>query len=152
MSAFYEEDGICFSYPSNWTLEREESESGWTILLQSPGTAFVTITLDSDMPPVEQVAQETLDTLRGDYPDLEAEAVVETLAGQMAIGHDIQFFSLDLTNTCYTRSFYCDMGTVLVLSQTNDLELEEIEPIFRAIWGSLTVEDSPDLEEGQESP
>jgi len=141
MTAIYEEDGIRFSYPSTWTVEREESESGWTVLLQSPGTAFVTITLASDMPAVEQVSQESLDALREDYPALEAEAVVDKLAGQMAIGHNIQFFALDLTNTCFTRTFYCDQGTVLVLSQTNDLELDEVEPIFRAIWASLTVEE-----------
>jgi len=141
MTAIYEEDGIRFSYPSTWTVEREESASGWTVLLQSPGTAFVTITLSSDMPDVERMSRETLDALRADYPALEAEAVVEKLAGQMAIGHNIQFFALDLTNTCFTRSFYCDQGTVLVLSQTNDLELDEVEPIFRAIWASLTIEE-----------
>lgn len=141
MNEDYEEDGIRFRYPSNWTLEREESDSGWTILLQSPGTAFVTITLDMDMPPIEQVAQETLDTLKSEYPALEAETALENMAGQMAIGHNIEFFSLDLTNTCFTRSFYSDQGTVLVLAQTNDLELDEAEPIFRAIWASLKTEE-----------
>ena len=33
----------------------------------------------------------------------------------MAVGHDINFFSLDLTNTCWTRSLYGDRGTLLVL-------------------------------------
>lgn len=142
MNEEYEEDGIRFRYPSTWKPEREESENGWTVLLQSPGTAFVTVTLDMEMPPVEQVAQEALNTLKEDYPALEAEMAVETIAGQMALGHNIQFFSLDLTNTCYTRSFYCDQGTVLILAQTNDLELEEVEQIFRAIWASLTVEEA----------
>jgi len=140
MTESYEEDGIRFRYPASWTLEREESGSGWTVLLQSPGTAFVTITLDGEMPAIEQVIQEALGTLQGEYPALEAEPAVSRLAGQMAIGHDIQFFALDLTNTCFMRCFYCEPGTVLVLSQTNDLELEEVEPIFRAIWASLEVE------------
>ncbi len=141
MTEVYEEDGIRFRYPASWKLEREENDSGWTVLLQSPGTAFVTITLDRDMPAVEHVAQETLETLKGEYPALEAETTMSTLAGQMAIGHDIQFFAFDLTNTCFTRTFYCDPGTVLVLAQTNDLELDEVEPIFQAIWKSLTVEE-----------
>ncbi len=110
MLAIYEEDGIRFRYPSTWTLEREESETGWTVLLQSPGTAFVTVTLDSEMPVIEQVVEETLATLKADYPALEAETAVGTLAGQMAIGHDIQFFALDLTNTCFTLRFLLRPG------------------------------------------
>ncbi len=141
MTATHEEDGIRFQYPADWKMEREESESGWSVLLQSPGTAFVIITLLEDMPPIEQVLQQTLDTLRDDYPALDFEAGIATLAGQMAIGHDIQFFAFDLTNTCFTRCFQSDQGTVLVLAQTSDLELDEVEPIFRAIWASLSVEE-----------
>ena len=59
----------------------------------------------------------------------------------MAVGHDIQFFSLDLTNTCWTRSIDSAIGTLLVLCQSNDLELEEYEPVLRAICASLTVEE-----------
>ena len=58
----------------------------------------------------------------------------------MAVGHDIQFFSLDLTNTCWTRSFYSARGTVLVMCQTSDLELEKNEPVLRAICASLEAE------------
>jgi hypothetical protein len=140
MSRDYQDDGISFRYPDNWKLEREESADGWTVLLQSPGTAFLTLTCDSSGASTEEIAEATLEALRADYPGLEATPQVDTLAGQMAIGHDIQFFSLDLTNTCWTRSIYSDAGTVLVLCQTNDLELEEYEPVLRAICASLRVE------------
>jgi hypothetical protein len=141
MSQEYHEDGISFHYPDDWKMEREESEDSWTVLLQSPGTAFMTLTCDSSGASAEEVAEAALETLRADYPGLESQPRVDTLAGQMAIGHDIQFFSLDLTNTCWTRSFYSDAGTVLVLCQTNDLELEEYEPVLRAICASLKVEE-----------
>jgi hypothetical protein len=137
----YEQDGISFRYPANWKLEQEESDNGWTVFLQSAGTSFVTITLDTDMPPLEQVLETALETLRSDYPTLEAEACVETLAGQLALGHNIQFFALDLTTTCYTRCFHCEQGTVLVLCQADDLELEESDPAFQAILASLRVEE-----------
>ena len=51
-----------------------------------------------------------------------------------------RFFSLDLTNTCWTRSFYSSEGTVLVLWQVNDLELEHAEPVLKAICSSFRVE------------
>jgi hypothetical protein len=141
MSKQFQEDGISVAYPDDWTLEREEADNGWTVAVQSPGTAFLSVTCDGDRPAPEEVAATVLEALRSDYPGLEARPAVETLAGQMAVGHDVEFFSLDLTNTCWTRSFHSDVGTVLVLCQTSDLELEEYEPVLRAICASLKVEE-----------
>jgi hypothetical protein len=140
MSKHFQEDGISFDYPEGWRLEREEAEDGWTVSVQSPGTAFLTVTFDAQMPDTRAVAEIVLEALRSDYPNLEARPRVEALGGQMAVGHDIDFFSFDLTNTCWTRSLYTDSGTLLVLAQTNDLELEEYEPVLRAICASLKVE------------
>jgi hypothetical protein len=140
MSKQFAEDGVSFTYPDNWRLEREQAEGGWTVSLQSPGTAFLTVTLDADMPDTQEVAETVLEALRSEYPGLEASPRIDTLAGQMAVGHDIQFFSFDLTNSCWTRSLYAGTGTLLVLCQTSDLELEEYEPVLRAICASLKVE------------
>ena len=137
----FEHEGISFRYPDSWKVEQEDGENGWTVLVQGPGTAFVTVTLDTDMPALDEVLETVLEALRADYPSLEAEPCVETVAGQMALGHNIEFFALDLTNTCITRCFHCEQGTVLVLCQAADLELEENEPIFRSIRASLRVEE-----------
>jgi hypothetical protein len=141
MPATFEESGICFHYPENWGLEREDNEDGWTVSLQSPGTAFMMICLREDMPTADQIAETALAALREEYPDLEAEECVESLAGQPAIGHDIRFFSLDLTNSCWTRVFYAPHGTVLVMWQATDIELEENGPILKAICASLRVDE-----------
>ena len=55
------------------------------------------------------------------------------LAGEVAVGHDIEFFSLDLANTVWTRCLYCAAGTLLVYWQMNDLELPTMEPVVRAV-------------------
>lgn len=141
MISEFSSGGIRFAYPENWRLEREDNDEGWTVSIQSPGTAFVMISLRQDMPSVDRMAETALAALREDYPDLEADDCTDSLAGQPAIGHDIRFFSLDLTNTCWTRSFYSPQGTVLVLCQTNDLELEERGPILQAICASMRLED-----------
>jgi len=141
MVAQFEESGIRFKYPENWQLEREESEGGWTVSVQSPETAFFLLCLREDMPETNEVADTALAALREDYPDLEADGCVDTLAGQPAIGHDIRFFSLDLTNTCWIRSFYSAQGTVLLMFQFNDLEIEKNEPVLRAMCASLELED-----------
>src|SRR5262245_47889111 len=141
MPGLFRKDGICFQYPDNWQLTREDAENGWTVSVQSRETAFFMLTYDSQMPDVDQVADTVLDALRTDYPELEADDAVESLAGQPALGHNIRFFSFDLTNTCCTRCLYAETGTVLLMWQTNDLELEAVEPIFKAILGPLRIDD-----------
>ncbi len=100
----FNEDGVFFQYPDNWTLEREEADGGWTASLQSPATAFLVVTLDRTMPEPQRMAETALGALRSEYPTLEADAAVDLLAGETAVGHDIQFFSFDLSNTGWTRS------------------------------------------------
>lgn len=141
MVAEFDEEGIRFKYPENWKLEREDTDSGWTVMVQSPETAFMMISLRLDMPSPDEMIATTLEAMREDYPELEADDSVEALAGQPATGHDIRFFSLDLTNTAWTRSIYCSQGTLLVLCQINDLELEKYEPVLRAMCASLQVDD-----------
>jgi hypothetical protein len=141
MAAEFEESGIRFRYPENWRLEREDNENGWTVCVQSPDTAFLVVTVDEDMPSPETMAQTALEALRTEYNDLEADECMDSVAGQPAFGHDIQFISLDLTNTAWVRSFYSSRGTVLVLWEANDLEIETAQPVLRAICASLEVED-----------
>src|SRR2546428_4591597 len=81
MVAQFEEAGIRFKYPENWRLEREENESGWTVSVHSPETAFLMLCLREDMPRTDEMAETALEALREEYPDLEAEDCVDSLAG-----------------------------------------------------------------------
>jgi hypothetical protein len=137
MPAEFHENGIAFRYPENWALEREEHESGWTVSVQSPDTAFITVTFDGESPDITAMADSALDALRGEYPALETEPKLESIAGQPAVGHDVRFFSFDLTNTAAIRSFRAEEGTVLVLWQFADLEQEKNEPVLKAIAKSI---------------
>jgi hypothetical protein len=137
----FADGGIRFKYPENWQLERENSDTGWSVSVQSPGTAFMLVTLHEDMPSVERVAQTVLAAMQEVYPELEADDCVDSLAGQPAIGHDIRFFSLDLTNSCWTRIAYSARGTLLVMCQTSDLEYHTSEPVLRAMRKSLQLDD-----------
>jgi hypothetical protein len=137
----FSEDGLSFSYPDDWRIEREPGDDGWAVTLQSPGTSFALVRLDRQMPTTEEVAATALEALKEDYPDLEAESAIDMLAGEMAIGHDISFFSLDLAVTCWTRSFYGAAGTVLVLCQFDDLDQEISEPALRGICASMRTEE-----------
>ncbi len=141
MAAQFDDAGIKFLYPENWRLEREDSEEGWTVSVQSPQTAFLLLAVNAALPSVEDMLAATLDAMKAEYKDIEVEECVESVAGLPAVGHNIRFTSLDLTNTCWTRCFYSDAGTVLVLCQCNDLEDEIHESVLRAICASMTVDD-----------
>jgi hypothetical protein len=142
MSAAFAEDGLHFAYPENWELAREDNPSGWTVTLQSPATAFLMVTFDRDMPETELMIETALEAMKGEYEDLEFEPMTESIAGQPATGHDMRFFSLDLTNTCGTRSFYTETGTVLLFWQSADLDLELVESVFKALRASMTIDEA----------
>ncbi len=141
MAAHFNEDGIQFLYPENWEIQREETETGWTIAVQSPETALLVVSLDAEMPEMEEMALAALDALKEEYKDLEADECSDTVAGQPALGYNVRFFSLDLTNTGWIRSLYSGGGTLLLMWQINDLESPRNEPVLRAICHSLKIED-----------
>jgi hypothetical protein len=141
MAQQFHDGAVRFRYPENWTLERQETENGWTVSVQSPDTAFLMLCMREDMPSTNCLCDAALDALKEEYGDIEVESCVESVAGQPAVGHDIHFFAFDLPNSCWTRSFHSPQGTVLLLYQINDLELERNEPVLKAICASLEVED-----------
>jgi hypothetical protein len=139
MAARFSDLGVTFLYPENWRLEREEIENGWLVTLQSPATSFMMVCVRHDRPAPERLAESTLEDLRAAYPELEAEPGATRLAGHVARGYDVRFFLFDLTNTCWLRTFRTARATVLVLWQVNDMEMETLEPVLRAIGTSLEV-------------
>jgi hypothetical protein len=141
MPAVFEQDGIRFLYPENWTLERTELEDGWSVTVQSPDTAFFSVTYEIGEADMASPAESALNALQEEYPMCEFDSAVETLAGQPAVGYDVRFYSLDLTNTAWIRSFACEDGCVLVLCEVNDLELDRNGPVLKAICKSLVIED-----------
>ncbi len=141
MSQVFSRSGIRFEYPSNWKLETEESDDGWTASVFSPETAFLMVSFHPNEDDPAHLADTALSAIRESYPDLESETVVETIAGMPSVGHDVDFFAFDLTNTCWIRSFAVDEGCVLLMCQCTDEELAGNGLILQAIRASLTIED-----------
>lgn len=141
MNRTFERSGVTFRYPDNWKLETEEAGDGWTVSLQSPETAFLLVSLRPDAVGAGQVADEALAVLTGEYPDLDAEPVVESLAGLPAVGHDIDFLTLDTAIAGWSRCIDTTAGPLLVLWQTSEYDRERTEPVLRAITASLRIED-----------
>jgi len=141
MLATFEGAGLRFAYPADWSLEEDVSDGTLSVTVQSPQTAFLFLSVHPRETEVEAVLEATLSALRDDYPDLESEEVCERIAGRPARGLDIDFFSMDLTNTCQVRSFQTDRNTVLLLCQSTDSELDYAEPLFQAMRQSFELID-----------
>jgi hypothetical protein len=141
MSQVFDRDGVRFTYPSGWELEFEEEGGSWTASIQGPGTAFMVVSYVPDVDDPSQLVEAALEGLRADYPALEADDAVDTLAGQPAIGADVSFVHFDLTNTCWVRSVASSTGCVLVLAQCTDEEIEDQGERLKGIMGSMTVEE-----------
>ena len=118
----YEGHGVRFAYPSEWQLEESDEDEAATVEVQAPGgLAFALVRSDETGPDPASVADEVLDAMREEYPDLEAAPAMETIAGHHATGYDVEFFSLDITNGASIRSFRTPERTVLVFGQWSDI-------------------------------
>src|SRR4051812_31239941 len=126
MTGTYDDHGIRFRYPADWSVEVTDEDSVTTVALHAPdGLAFGLVTVDDSRPAPITVAEQALEAMREEYPALDASPAEESIGGHRAVGHDVEFISLDMTNACAIRCFRTDRRTVLVFGQWSDLEADD---------------------------
>ena len=142
MTDTFQRDGVRFTYPPDWQLETEtEGDDGWTASLQGTGTAFLVVSYCPGVDDPSEVVDAAVEGLRADYPDLDAEDAVDTIGGQPALGADVNFSHLDLTNTCWIRAIQATDGSVLVMGQCTDEELDDQGAVLKSIMATLAVDE-----------
>ncbi|HQR08936.1 MAG TPA: hypothetical protein PLN21_19095 [Gemmatales bacterium] len=141
MPSVFDNNVIRFQYPENWQVDRQDSEEGWTVSVQSPGTAFLLISCYMERPEVREVLQASLSAMQQDYPELEMEDATEKVAGHAGKGYDITFFSLDTLNSCKLRCFRTLSATFLILSQSSSFDSETNIAVVDAIRMTLQLTD-----------
>lgn len=141
MLGSFERDGVQFQFPDNWTLGEEDAEGGWTVTAEGPTTAFLIVSYSPDVDDPADMADAALVGLQEAYPKLDAEGAVDSLAGQPAIGFDVNFIHLDMTNTCWIRSIPAGTGCLLVLAQCCDDELAFAGETLKSILASFLIAD-----------
>ncbi len=137
----FEREGVRFQHPGDWQLEVETEGESWTASLQSPGTAFLVVSYVPGVVDPDELVEAAVAGLEAEYPNLEKEDSVDTIAGQPALGVDVSFVHLDLTNTCWVRAVDAPGGALLILAQCNDDELDERGEILHAIMGSISADE-----------
>lgn len=139
MPSIFDDSVVQFQYPENWEVDRQETEEGWTISVQSPGTAFLLINCYTERPDVQDVLKTALLAMQQDYPELESESVTDRIAGHVAKGLDINFLSLDTINTAQLRCFRTSDTTFLLLSQSSSFDTATTLAVLEAIRTTLNL-------------
>jgi hypothetical protein len=138
ITAVYEDHGIHFEYPSDWQLEVSEDGPVTTVEVEAPsGLAFAWVRADESCPDPASVADEWLEAMRQEFPDLEAVPALDTIQDHCATGHDVEFFSLDITNGATIRCFRTPRRTVLVFGQWSDLGGADLPDLIRGVFRSV---------------
>jgi hypothetical protein len=141
----YDDHGIRFQHPEDWDVDVTDDGPVATISLSAPdGLAFALVTIDDSRPAPAELADQALEAMREEYPTLDAVPALETIGGHRAIGHDVEFISLDMTNACMIRCFRTDRKTVLVFGQWSDLEDQEVSANLAGICRSIEETESGD--------
>lgn len=139
----YEGHGVRFEYPTEWELEETDEGEAATVEVQAPGgLAFALVRSDETGPDPASVADEVLDAMREEYPDIDVAPALEEIAGYRATGYDVEFFSLDITNGATIRSFRTPERTILIFGQWSDIGDENLPELIRDV--SRSVEDLDD--------
>ena len=143
MASTYDDCGIRFEYPEDWELEVTDEGQVTTVAVHSPGgLAFALVTVDDDRPAPDHVADQALEAMREEYPTLDAVPALETIGGHHAVGHDVEFISLDMANTCAIRCFRTDRRTFLLFGQWSDLEGDDAGAALAAVRQSVEETDA----------
>ncbi len=138
MSAVYDEAGIRFQYPENWSIETTTDEEATVqVTVSSPDTAFWSLSVYPGLRDVRLLLEEVLQAMLAEYPEAEHEVADERIDQLPLVGYDIHFYCLDLTNTALARVFHHQKSTCLLLAQAEDQELAVAEPVFKAMTTSL---------------
>ncbi len=141
MPAVYEQPGIHFEYPDNWSVEQQSLDpsidAGEQVVVSSPETAFWHLSRHPPEAELEGLFDEALSALRSVYKEMEVAPASDTLEDRLVAGFDVHFYCLDLTNTSWLRGFKTPWATYLLICQAEDSELERAGPVFRAMLASL---------------
>lgn len=138
MTAVYEKHGVRFQYPENWKLYEESSRWPREITLESPSGAIWALHVYFPPDKPQRLLEDSLQAMHREYRDIETHKVSELLdAETSAEGYNLLFFYLDLIVDCRLRSFTYHDKTFLLMTQAEEREYQQLEPVFSAITTSL---------------
>jgi len=135
--------GVRFEYPSTWELSEEERGDGHTISLQSPGTAFWTLTIFEASLEPDELIEAAIETYREEYHNVDVYDRNENLIHAHAAGADLEFVCFDWVAYAGLRAIQSVERTLLVVFQGNDQEDAALKQDLEEMTRSLKSDDFP---------
>jgi hypothetical protein len=147
MPAVYQNHGIRFLYPENWSITDEQPDD-WprSVTIQSEHTGFLSLHAYPARQDTAPLIDEVIDSIREIYPELEVLEAREQIGDINTWGVDICFFYLDLLVEAKIRSLRTPTFTLIWHYQAESREFEELQPVFDAVVASLLETQVPLLE------
>jgi len=144
MPAHFNQYGIAFQYPENWTLDDEEMEDlpeeRHVVTVYSPGGAFWSVTVHPRSADPRKLAKAAAKAMKEEYEGVEVEDACDSCLGNELTGYDFNFIYLDLTNTAQIRSLERPHAVYTIFCQAEDREFEAVRKVFEAMTVSLVRE------------
>lgn len=139
----FSHETLRFEHPTEWTVETQEicdetgQREGVMATVYTPVAGFWSVTRWDDPTPAEELVDSALAALQEEYPESETESIQIQLCGYPVIGHRVQFWCMDLTNTaemlCLSQPGMHD----LIYWQLEDRDCKPYEEIFSRMTESL---------------
>jgi hypothetical protein len=138
MPAVYENLGVRFLYPENWSIT-DENDEDWprTVTLQSPETGFWSLHVYPPAHEFKPIVKELVAAIQSEFSDIEVLPAKETFGETPTTGVDLAFFYLDLLVEAKIRCLRTPSATLVWLYQAESREFEAIEAVFQAIAVSM---------------
>jgi hypothetical protein len=138
MPALYENFGVKFLYPENWSITDEEGD-GWpqTVTVQSGETGFWSLHVYPPHHEFKPVIDELVAAIEAEFGEVEVLAASEIFGETPTAGVDLAFFYLDLLVEAKIRCLHTPSSTLIWLYQAESREFERMEPVFQALTVSL---------------
>lgn len=143
MTAQFQRNGVSFLYPENWRIEEHPPSDGLlaAVTLEAPSGAIWTLNVEPRLRDCDELADEILDTMRGEYDELEAEAYrgeILTPAGAIETrGYELHFYYVEMVAKAIIQCFHHNGRTYMVMTQAEARDHDELDPIFSALAVSL---------------
>ena len=143
MTKIYEGLGLKCLYPENWNLI-EDSENGTAVsfTLESPSSAFMTVSEFPQAVSPETAVEQCVDTMRQEYEGIEEDPYEPNLQFQgspLESVHalDLRFYYLDLLVISRLIAFRTGNRVFLIQIQSEDRDFETLEQVFHAMTDSM---------------
>ena len=139
----YDDLGVRFIYPNNWTVETQTWDKGtYGITADSPDGSFWALAIYPKGVDLDEAAKKILNDLHAEYDEMETEEIERYVADNVLTGYEINFFYLDLTSTAQALKFEDEERGYVIFWQTCDRlaltgeELSRVD-VFEAMTHTL---------------